>query len=206
LDTAGMNYREFQDLIALYLKRTDLNSLIPAWIRAAGLRIDSDCRLAAQEFRTTTPADAEYISLPLDFVEIRNIQTDYKGAQALEYLTPEQLDNLKGKSIDGPPRYYTVFNGQLQLLPAPGADSELTLELFYFAKTPQMNNDADVTAILSQHETLLLYAVLVEAMPFLEHQAGQATWATMYNDMRDVLNERAAVARFSGSTLQMRAM
>ena len=201
-----MNYREFQDLIAVYVKRTDLAALIPVWIRAAGLRIDSDCRLAVQEFRTTTPADAEYIALPLDFVEMRNIQVDYKGALALEYVTPEQLDNLTQHPLSGPPRYYTVFNNQLQLMPPGTQDSELTLELFYFAKTPQMVNDADITALLLQHETLFLYAVLVEAMPFLEYTEGQASWATMYNDMRDLLNERAAVARYSGSTLQMRAM
>jgi hypothetical protein len=200
-----MNYGEFKTLVRTYIKRTDLDDLIPTWVAMAGLRIDSDCKLAAQEYRTTTPAVAQYIPLPADFIEMRNIQVDYRGQLALEYLTPEQLDNMTFQRLEGPPRFYTIFNNQVELYPQGTAESELTLELFYFAKNPDLTSDLQETKVLSQHPQLWLYAVMVEAMPFLEHESGQASWATMYRDMAEVLNTRAESARYSGNSIQMRA-
>ena len=200
-----MNYGEFQDLIRLYLKRTDLDALIPEWITLAGKRIDSDCKLASQEYRSQSPATAQFIPLPPDFLEMRNVQVNYKGQLALEYMTPEQLDNATFARMSGPPRFYTLFNNQIELLPVGTAESELILEIFYFARNPAMSNQLDETKTLTEHPQLWLYAVMVEAMPFLENQEGQASWATMYRDMAEVLNLKAERARYSGNSLAMRA-
>ena len=204
-----MNLLQLITIIKRYLKRTDLDDLLPDWIEFAQRRIDMDMRLPEQEFRSTTTPTTRFISLPLDWIEMRNIQVNFDGNFSLQYLTPEQLDNasraLKGDSPN-PIQFYTIMDTQLELVPPPTADSEVTLEMFYYARQASLASDEDTTKVLLVYPQLYIYAVMVEAMPFLEHAAGQASWFQMYTDYARLLNERAQAGRFSGNSIQMRAV
>jgi len=194
---------DLQDRVLRYLKRTDIDDLVPDWIQFAGLRIDADCRLPEQEFRSTSLAVERYVGLPLDFMEMRNIQAE---GRALEYITPERMDQIRQNTKGGQVRYYTIFDNQIELLPHPSAEAPYELEIFYFSRLPPLVADSDVNLVLAAHPQLYLYACLVEGMPFLEHQTGQATWATMYRDLVTLLNDRAEKGRFSGNSLHLRAI
>ena len=200
-----MNYGDLVALIQRYTKRADVDDLIPDWIRFAQLRIDTDCRLSQQEYRSVTIPKAEFTTLPPDFLELRNIQTNYQGGLALEYMTPSQID-IAGRSLkSGPVQFYTIMDNQLQLLPAPQADSVAQMEIFYYAKQAALVENADTTLLLTAFPNLYLYAAMVEAMPFVENQAGAQRWDAMYTDIRNTLNLSAQRARFSGATVQTRA-
>jgi hypothetical protein len=200
-----MNYGALVALIQRYTKRADIDDLIPDWIRFAQLRIDTDCRLSQNEWRSVTVPKDEFISLPLDFLELRSIASNYQGGLPVEYMTPGQLE-YTGRSLkSGPVQFYTITDGQLQLLPAPQADSVAQLTIFYYAKQAALAENADTTEVLKAFPNLYLYAAMVEAMPFLENRAGAQDWRGMYNDMSGTLNQAAAKARFSGATLTTRA-
>lgn len=204
-----MNYGELQTIIRRYLKRVDLDDVIPQWVEFAQRRIDMDLRLPEQEFRAIAIADRQFLPLPLDWIEMRNIQVKYDGNFALSYLTPEQLDNM-GRRLKGdsptPIQFYTIMDNQLELVPAPGEDSEIEIEMFYYAREPALVNDVDFSRVLNLYPNLYIYAVMIEAMPFLEHAAGQQTWQQMYAEYADLLNRRAQAGRFSGNSIQMRAV
>lgn len=204
-----MNLGELKTSIRRYLKRTDLDDVIPDWIQFAQRRIDTEMRLPEQEYRTTTTANLAFLPLPQDWIEMRNVQVDFDGNYALSYLTPEQLDNmsrtLKGESPN-PIQFYTIVNNQIELIPAPGDDTETIIELFYYAREPALVNNSDTTKILTKFSQLYIYGVMVEAMPFLEHQAGQASWQQMFDEFARILNQRAQAGRFSGNSIQMRAV
>ena len=204
-----MNFGELKTSIRRYLKRTDLDDIIPDWVEFAQRRIDTELRLPEQEFRTTTTANLKFLPLPLDWIEMRHVQVVFDGDFALQYLTPEQLDNagrlLKGDSPN-PIQFYTIMNNQIELVPAPSADTEVQIEMFYYAREPVLVNDNDITKVLNRYPQLYIYAVMVEAMPFLEYQAGQASWQSMFNEMVVILNNRAQAGRFSGNSMQMRAV
>lgn len=200
-----MNYGELVALIQRYTKRADVDDLIPDWIRFAQLRIDTDCRLSQNEWRSVTIPKAEFTTLPLDFLELRSIQSNYQGGLPVEYMTPGQLE-YAGRSLkSGPVQFYTIMDNQLQLLPAPDADSEAQLSIFYYAKQAALVENADTTLLLTDLPSLYLYAAMVEAMPFFENQAGGQRWDSMYNDMVIRSNDAAQRARFSGATIQTRA-
>jgi len=204
-----MNFGELKIIIKRYLKRTDLDDVILDWIEFAQRRIDNDMRLPEQEFRSTTTANLRFLPLPGDWIEMRNIQVDFDGGFALQYLTPEQLDNM-GRQLKGdspnPIQFYTIMDHQLELIPAPSEDSQVVIEMFYYAREPKLVNDIDFSRLLAVFPNLYIYAVMIEAMPFLEHQAGMATWQQMYSDYSALLNTRAQAGRFSGNSIQMRAV
>ena len=112
---------------------------------------------------------------------------------------------MKGDSPN-PVQFYTIMDTQLELQPAPTEDSEITLEMFYYARQAVLSNDEDITKITVVYPQLYIYAVMVEAMPFLEHVEGQASWLDQYGSYRDLLNGRAQAGRFSGNSMQMRAV
>ena len=204
-----MNYLELRTIVKRYLKRTDLDDVIPDWIEFAQRRIDSDLRLPEQEYRTTTIANLQFLPLPVDWLEMRHVQVVFDGNFSLQYLTPEQLDNM-GRQLKGdapnPIQFYTIMDKQIELVPSPTADTEVEIELFYYAREPALVNDTDQTKILIIYPQLYIYSVMIEAMPFLEHVAGQASWQDMYDNLVALLNTRAQAGRFSGNSIQMRAV
>lgn len=201
------NYGELKTALTRYLKRADLADLYDDWVDFASSRIDNDCRLAEQEYRTTATANAQFLTLPLDFVEMRNIQVSVTGgAYPLTYLTPEALDLYARVDKRQPIKHYTIVNSQIELIPAPAADSTTVIELFYFAKLFPLVNDGDTNKVLLAFPQLYIYAMMVEAMPFIEHTEGMASWNGMYRDMANLLNTRAEKARYSGNSLHMRAV
>lgn len=201
------NYGELKTAVTRYLKRPDLADLYADWVDFASSRIDQDLRLPEQEYRTISVANAQYLSLPLDYIELRNIQVAAQGgALPLRYMTPEQLDNFSRFDQQQPIKYYTIVNGQLELIPAPAADSTTEIELFYYAKLPVPDQDADTNKVLTAFPQLYLYAMMIEAMPFMEHQEGQASWDSMYTDLAKLLNTRAQSGRFGANSLHMRAV
>ncbi len=199
------NLGELKTAVRRYLKRTDLDDLIPDWISFAGKRIDNDLRLPDQEFRTTATANAKYLPLPFDFIEMRNIQVNFMGDFALEYVTPGQADRV-GRKISGTPiQFYTIFNNQIELIPPPSEDSLVEIELFYYAQLPTLVNDSDTNKVLVAYPQMYLYCCMIEAMPFLEHDKGQVEWQAMYNTFKDAINDRAQAGRFSGNSIAMRS-
>ena len=200
-----MNYGELFSLIQRYTKRADLDDLIPDWIRFAQKRIDTDCRLAQQEFRSVTIPTESFITLPADFLELRNIQTAYQGALPLRYMTPFQLDEVKRKVSGGPVQYYTIMDNQLELWPAPQSDSVAEMEIFYYAKQALLTQDDETTRVLLAYPNLYVYATMIESMPFIENDTGLKRWQDLYAGLVGALNDSAQRARFSGDTLQMRA-
>ena len=201
------NYGELKTALTRYLKRPDLVDLYDDWVDFASSRIDNDCRLAEQEYRTIATANAEFMALPLDFIEMRNIQVKAAGGKLpLKYLTPEQLDNIGRIDKTQPVKYYTIFNSQLELVPAPASNSTLEIELFYFAKVITLANDGDTNKVLLAFPHLYLYAMMVEAMPFTENPDGVQSWNEMYGKTVEMLNRRAEKGRYSGNSLHMRAV
>lgn len=186
-----------------YLKRSDLDDLLPDWVDYATKRIDQDCKLPEQEFRSQSVATSRYVALPTDFIDMRNIQGN---SVPLEYVTPERMDALRLGTFHGQLRYYTIFNRQIELLPHPSTEAPYDLEIFYFAKMAALVSDNDTNPILLNQPQLYLYACMIEAMPFLEFIEGQASWVTMYTDARDLLNKRAENGRFSGNSLHLRTI
>lgn len=203
-----MNLGQLKTAVRRYTKRVDLEDLIPDWIEFATSRIAEQCRLPEMEFRATATANLTYLPLPEDFIEMRHIQVPTDGGRRpIEYRTAEQIDNSdRFSNPSGGIKWYTILDTQLELRPAPDPDSTTEIEMFYFAIPGKLVSETDTNKVLTKYPQLYIYAVMIEAGAFLEHTSDAERYDLMFTDMRDYLNVRASAGRFSGNSLQMRAV
>lgn len=202
-----MTRAEFVTLFERYLKRDDLADLYSTFIEMGEARLNQVMRLSEQEFRATSTPTAAFWSLPTDFVEMRHIQaTNAGGSRALDYVTAEQADEFRRRINAGGYRVYTILDNQIEIIPHPTVDSTSEVEMFYYAKLDPIVEDADTNPVLTNYPNLYLYACLLEASLYREDNQAVQTWASALDSYAEQLNTRHQSARFSGNSLQMRAV
>lgn len=187
------NYSELKSAIASWLDRADLDSVIPDFIALAETRHRRDFKIRRMETRVTanTIADTEYYSLPDNFVAMRNIQLNTDPKTPLEYLTPEQMDRVKGGSSKGKPKAFSIIGNNLQLRPIP--DSVYQIEMLYFKYFTALSDSNTTNDMLTFHPDAYLYGALVEAEPYLQNDKRIQVWQGYYDRAKkDIIdsNER----------------
>jgi len=186
-------YAELKTAISNWLDRTDLDDRIPEFIQLAEARHRRDFKIRRMETRVTanTIADTEYYSLPDNFTAMRNIQLNTDPKTPLEYLTPEQMDRVRGGSTTGKPKAYSIIGNNFQLRPIP--DGIYEIEMLYFKYFTALSDSNATNDMLTFHPDLYLYGSLVEAEPYLQNDKRVQTWAGFYDRAKNDLittNER----------------
>jgi|TARA_R100000329_G_scaffold30857_1_gene28558 hypothetical protein len=186
-------YAELKTAISNWLDRTDLDDRIPEFIQLAEARHRRDFKIRRMETRVTanTIADTEYYSLPDNFTAMRNIQLNTDPKTPLEYLTPEQMDRVRGGSTTGKPKAYSIIGNNFQLRPIP--DGIYEIEMLYFKYFTALSDSNTTNDMLTFHPDLYLYGSLVEAEPYLQNDKRVQTWAGFYDRAKNDLittNER----------------
>ncbi len=89
-------YAELKTAIKTWSKRSDLDDLIPDFIRLSELRTNRNLRIREMEtrVRTDTVANLEYYGLPSNYLQMRSFKLNTSPLQDLEYLTPERMDTV----------------------------------------------------------------------------------------------------------------
>jgi hypothetical protein len=80
------------------------------------------------------------------------------------------------------------------------------VEIFYYAKPNALVNGTDTNDVVTNYPNLYLYAVMGEAALYREAPQQAQMWLDMFDALATQLNKRAAAARFSGNSIQMRAV
>ena len=195
-------YSELQTAVANYLDRSDLTNRIPEFITLAESRIARTARARAMVKRVTTSVQTQYILLPDDYLEMRNVQLNTTPKQRLEYVSPEHLDSINAGSETGKPRVYTIIGDELQLGPTP--DAIYQIEIAYMYKLPALSATNTTNWFLDNMPDLLLYGALIEAEPFTADDQRIAIWKSLYDEAVVLLNEQDERGRYSGSALVVR--
>jgi len=177
------NYTDLQSTIADYLARTDLTTQIPLFIQLAENRLRRDLRIRPmlKVVTTLTTASDPTVSLPSDFLEMRDMHIESSPIQTLVYQNPSNFyRNTKASTADsGAPKFYTVMGSEFQFAPIP--DSAYTLKMVYYASPSYLSSTVTSNVFISNCPDLLLYASLGEAEPYLMNDARVATWAQLYD-------------------------
>ena len=174
------NYSELKSAIADWLNRSDLTDSIPDFIVLAETRHKRDFKIRRMETRVTanTIADTEFYTLPDNYVAMRNIQLNTDPKTALEYLTPEQMDRVRGGSTTGKPKAYSIIGNTYQLRPIP--DSVYEIEMLYYKYFTGLSDSNTTNDMLTYHPDAYLYAVLLEAEPYLQNDKRVQLWVGAY--------------------------
>ena len=201
------NYTTLKTSIANWLNRSDLtDEIADDFIKLTEADFNSKLRVRKMIAQSTITIDSETESIPTGFLQVRDFyilsgSTKYP----LRYMTPPQMDQVKGTSVTGVPQAYTILGDTFRFTPKP--DSSYTGYLNYYKKFDALSSTNATNFILTDHPAIYLYGSLFHAANFLGGYNPQQvqTWQQMYATALERLELNDREDQFSGSPLQIRS-
>ena len=200
-------YSELKTSIANFLNRSDLTTEIQDdFIKLTEADFNSKLRVRKMIAQSTLTIDSETEALPTGFLQVRDFyilsgSTKYP----LRYMTPSQMDQVKGTSVTGIPQAYTILGDTFRFTPKP--DSTYTGYINYYKKFDALSDTNTTNFILTDHPAIYLYGSLFHAANFLGGINPQQvqSWTQMYATALERLELNDREDQFSGSPLQIRS-
>lgn len=192
-----MDYNSLTEQIKQYSKRTDdfFISQIPNFINQAINRIYSEAKnigfekvvfgtLAQNIFNVDKPADWKEtvsftLSLPPNDRSILQLRT-------LEFCQAYWPDPI----TIGQPVFYADFNNYSSFYLAPTPDADYNFQLIYLA-LPLFNAENPENFLTLRYPSLLLYASMLETIPFLKGDERVPVFESLYNRALQSINKDA---------------
>ncbi|HIE84650.1 MAG TPA: hypothetical protein EYQ00_12785 [Dehalococcoidia bacterium] len=175
-------YAELQTAVKNWSKRTDLDSIIPDFIRLAELRVNRNLRIRKMETRVTsdTVASQDYYGLPTNFLQMRGFKLNTSPLTDLDYLTPEMMDRTWAGSLTGKPRAYTIVGDEVRLGPKP--DAAYTMEMLYYQAPTSLSDSNTSNFMLTANPDSLVYAALIELNSYSANDTAIIKYTQLFNE------------------------
>ena len=200
------NYSDLKTSIANWLNRSDLTSEIANdFIVLTEADFNSKLRIRKMNTSTSITIDSETESMPSDFLQVRDFFITEGGTKyALKYITPAQMDQIKGGSTSGMPSTYTILGDSFRFAPTPSGSYTGTLN--YYAKFPALSDTNTSNYILASHPAIYLYGSLYHAANFLGGVDPQRLqqWQGMYTTAMERLERNDREDQYGSAPLQQR--
>ena len=160
-------YTDLQTSIENFLARTDLTAQIPDFIQLAEARMSRELETRSQEKRATasTVAGNEYIALPVDMREVREVKLLTSPLTVLDYKSPTAIDKDHSTAGQSKPLSYSIIGDEIRLRPIP--DAVYSVEIVYIGEIEGLSATNATNTILSRHPDAYLSGALVEAYTYL---------------------------------------
>ncbi len=196
-------YSDLKTAVADYLARSDLTSKIPDFITFAENRLRRDLRIRQmlKLVNAAMTANDSTLSLPSDFLEMRDIHLNTTPNSALEYLSPNIFYRNADATNTGIPKRYTLLASDFQFAPIP--DSAYNVRMLYYAAPAYLSDSNTSNVFLANCPDALLYASLGEAEPYIMNDERLATWAALYQRAIDTINASDDRGEYAGVPLTM---
>ena len=197
------SYSDLKTSSANYLARTDLTDQIPDFITFAENRLRRELRIRQMLKIATasTAANDSTVSLPSDFLELRDLHLNTTPIEVLTYYAPSVFFRNARATDTGRPKAYTITASEIQFAPIP--DSVMTVQLLYYAAPTYLSSTNTSNVFLANCADALLYASLGEAEPYLMNDERLATWAALYQRAIDSLTVSDDRGEYSAQPLAM---
>ena len=193
------SYAGLKSAIAGWLNREDLGTRVDDFIDLAEARFNRELRVNAMIQRASTQATDNYVTLPPDWLQHIAVEVDGL-ADAATYVTPEEIYDLSADGLTGLPRFYTIINNALRLLPAPSAP--LSIEITYYQKIPALSDTQTTNWLLTRSPDLYLFGALLAAEPYLMNDERVALWAAQSTAIIAAMNMESERAKRSSGALR----
>lgn len=191
-----MDYNSLTEQIKQYSKRTDefFISQIPNFINQAINRIYSEAKnigfekvvtaqLAQNQFLLDKPADwKETVSLTISPGSLSVLQL-----RTLEFCQAYWPNPSTERSI---PLFYADYNNYNSFYLAPTPDQNYFFTLIYLA-LPLFNAENPTNFLTLRYPSLLLYASMLETIPFLKGDERVPVFESLYNRALQSINKDA---------------
>lgn len=182
-------------------RRSDLATQIDTAIDLFEAWASRNLRVRQMEAEATAVA-AEYLALPDDFMELRDIQWQGSQRRELSYVTPEYADRINCSGASGTPSYYTLVGDQLRLVPPP--DSATPIRIDYWQRIPALSGTQATNWLLDEYGDAYLYGSLMHLRAFLvEPELVTMVMSGFAGIVREI--QKAGLRSNVGSSLTVRA-
>lgn len=196
-------YAQLQTAVGNFLGRSDLTAQIPDFIRLAEVRMSRELESRSQEKRATAQltANNEYISLPTDLREVREVKLNTDPITVLEYLSPTGLDSTYSSQGAGKPQAYCIIGDDLKLRPVP--DSNYDVEIVYVGDIEELSATRTTNNILTRHPDAYLSGALVEAYTYLMDEQRAQVYDQKFSRAIDEIKRDEQRAHYGTGQLQI---
>jgi Sec7-like guanine-nucleotide exchange factor len=200
-----MTYDELKTNIANFLNRSDLTSQLDFFIDATEAEFNRRLRVKDMIKRATATADAQYISLPTDWLEAINVQIDSNEFTPLFQQSIESLDVYRKSinNIGNQPVYYALVDNTIELAPTP--DTSYTLQLTYYGTIDALSDSNTTNFISTGYPDAYLYGALKHASIYLMEDDRVALFTQQFEKALEEMRLEQEKAEFGkGSLIQRR--
>ena len=200
-------YSDLKTSLANWLNRTDLTTEIAEdFIVLAEKDFNSKLRVRKMITQTSITVDSELVALPTGFLQVRDFYILQGGVKyPLNYITPAQMDQIKGTSTSGMPSTYTILGGNLRFAPVPSSSYSGIIN--HYKEFDPLSSSNTSNYILTNHPAIYLYGSLYHASNFLggiePNQSGQ--WEKMYQTALERLDRNDKEDSYGNAPLQQRS-
>jgi hypothetical protein len=193
------NYTELQASVKLWGKRTDLDALIPDFIRLAETRMNRDLTIRQGEVETTLVSvlNSRFISLPSDYaLPVGLWDLTYQPRNEVTQTTADQLPITTATNI---PQYWAIDGNNIAFdCPANAVYSYS----FRYVKDYALSVSAPTNDILTAHPDLYLFGTLHELAMYAFDDKNAGLWNQKYQAALESANSAESMA-FKGTPLRM---
>ncbi len=193
------SYTALKASIASFLARDDLTAQIPDFISLAEARMSRELKTRTQVKRATaaTIANTEFIILPTDMRQVKNVKLNSSPNKQLNYVTPAVYYERYPGTGGGTPSVYTVIGAEIGFRPIP--DSVQTVEIIYTDEITPLSDTVATNRVLQQHPDIYLYGSLAQAHAFLMDDARATQYDGLFSRIIEEIKNQTDAERFSGS-------
>ena len=198
------NYSTLQQSVTQYLVNSDEAGMFDTFLGLAENRFNSELRVREMAGGTLTAAQTESTKdLGSDFIEALAVTLGSSGS--ISYLPPQKFFGLEAANSDtsGTPEFYTIVGSTMHFAPYGGS---FTPTIRYYKTITPLSSSVATNELMPKAANLYLYAVLLEAQPFLNEPDRIPEFQTFYDRAKESLLSADARARFRpGVGQRMRA-
>ena len=196
-------YSELKTAIANFLARDDLTAQIPNFIQLAEARMSRELETRSQEKRSTATLTSgdEYIALPTDLREVRQVKLNTDPITSLTYYSPVALDEAYPSAGTGRPRGFSIVGGEMKLRPIP--DSGYTAEIIYIGGLTALSDSNTTNNVLTRSPDAYLYGSLAEAYAYLLDEARASQYMQRFNIALEEIKVDEQRAHYGTGSLQI---
>jgi len=196
-------YTELKTAIANFLARDDLTSVIPDFIQLAEATMSRELETRSQEKRATATLTSgdEYIALPTDLREVREVKLNTTPLTVLTYYSPVALDSNFSSGGVGKPKGFSIIGDEMKMRPVP-YDS-YTAEIIYIGSITALSDSNATNNILTRSPDAYLYGSLAEAYAYLLDEQRASQYLQRFNLALEQIKVDEQRAHYGTGSLQI---
>lgn len=156
-------YAELQTAIAVWMGRpgdTKIATYAPDFIAMFEASFRARYRLRRMLTIASLTVNAATVSLPFDFLEVRNISHDTSPAEDMQQVGLDWMATQFDATSSGRPKFYNVGGSTIRFAPTPNGSFAATLDYYAFAALSGSNT---TNWLLTRYPHVYLRGALREA-------------------------------------------